>query len=222
MTDEKISVHFDADCPEKKTENKLQLQRELGLPEDPDIPLFAVISRLTEQKGLDLITYNLPKIAESNMQLCVLGVGEQNFEEAFSWYADKCPGHIAARITFDEGLSRRMYAGSDVMLVPSRFEPCGLTQMISMRYGTLPLVRETGGLKDSVIPYNKYTGEGNGFSFSNYNAHEFWNTVELALDVWENRHDDWTRMQEAAFAADFGWHRSAVKYRRLYDELMRG
>ncbi len=221
-TDLQIPVHFTADTLNKKAEAKLLLQKEFGLPQDPDIPLFAVISRLTEQKGLDLITYNLPKFAGRRMQLAILGVGEPNFEEAFSWYAGKCPDHVAARIMFDEGMSRRMYAASDVMLVPSRFEPCGLTQMIAMRYGTLPLVRETGGLKDSVQPYNKFTGEGNGFSFSNYNAHEFWRTVESALDVWENNHDNWVKMQKTAMATDFGWHNSAVKYRRLYDELLRG
>ena len=195
-----------------KEQNKLALQRELGLKEDTEIPLFVIISRLTEQKGLDLVTYLLPEFEYRNMQLAVLGVGDAEYENAFRYYAEKNPQKFAAQIRFDNALSHRMYAGADVMLVPSRFEPCGLTQMIAMRYGTLPLVRETGGLKDTV-------NETNGFSFVTFNADDMLYSIDCALDVYFNHPKRWRKMQQTAMAEDFSWKASAKEYRKLYNKL---
>lgn len=233
--DEAIDSKYNEDSIELKTRNKLALQRELGLKEDPEIPLFVVISRLTEQKGLDLITYKLPQIIEANMQLAILGVGEYHYEEAFGWYSYRHPDKIAFRKEFNNDLSHRMYAGADVVLVPSRFEPCGLTQMIAMRYGALPLVRETGGLYDSVcsyyifnIEYDEYGQErvhdnrdiANGFSFANYNADEFISKVYQALKIWFDDRNLWKQLQKNAMKADFSWTNSAKEYRKLYDLLL--
>ena len=221
MTDKAVEIPFDADSLELKRRNKEKLQAELGLTVDADLPMFVVVSRLTEQKGFDLITYNLPEIVRRDMQFVVLGVGEARFEEAFRWYAAANPEKICACIAFDELLSRRLYACGDVLLMPSRFEPCGLAQLMAMRYGTLPLVRETGGLRDTVRPYNQYTGDGTGFSFANYNAHELMGTIDTALDVWKNHPDDWRTMQKTAMAEDFSWRVSAKKYRALYRDLVK-
>ena len=221
MTDKAVEIPFDADSLELKRRNKEKLQAELGLTVDADLPMFVVVSRLTEQKGFDLITYNLPEIVRRDMQFVVLGVGEARFEEAFRWYAAANPEKICACIAFDELLSRRLYACGDVLLMPSRFEPCGLAQLMAMRYGTLPLVRETGGLRDTVRPYNQYTSDGTGFSFANYNAHELMGTIDTALDVWKNHPDDWRTMQKTAMAEDFSWRVSAKKYRALYRDLVK-
>ena len=221
MTDKAVEIPFDANSLDLKRRNKEKLQAELGLTVDADLPMFVVVSRLTEQKGFDLITYNLPEIVRRDMQFVVLGVGEARFEEAFRWYAAANPEKICACIAFDELLSRRLYACGDVLLMPSRFEPCGLAQLMAMRYGTLPLVRETGGLRDTVRPYNQYTGDGTGFSFANYNAHELMGTIDTALDVWKNHPDDWHTMQKTAMAEDFSWRVSAKKYRALYRDLVK-
>ena len=196
----------------KKEENKILLQRELGLKEDVKIPLFVIISRLTEQKGLDLLNYLLPEIEKRNMQLAVLGVGDKEYEDAFRYYAKKDPSRFAARIEFRHALSHRMYAGADVILIPSRFEPCGLTQMIAMRYGTLPLVRETGGLKDTV-------NETNGFSFLTFNADDMLYAIDCALDVYTHHPKRWQKMQQNAMSEDFSWKASAKEYRKLYRKL---
>ena len=210
--DKNLPLNYDADSLKTKEKNKLVLQKELGLKEDAEIPLFVIISRLTEQKGLDLVNYLLPEIEYRNMQLAVLGVGDAEYENAFRYYAEKDPKKFAACIRFDNGLSHRMYAGADVMLVPSRFEPCGLTQMIAMRYGTLPLVRETGGLKDTV-------NETNGFSFVTFNADDMLYSIDCALDVYFNHPKRWRRMQHTAMAEDFSWKASAKEYRKLYNKL---
>ncbi|MBE6935217.1 MAG: glycogen synthase GlgA [Ruminococcaceae bacterium] len=215
-----VNPPFDAENMENKRVAKEALQADLGLEVDGDIPMFVVVSRLTEQKGFDLVTHVLPQICERKMQLVVLGVGTPNYEEAFRWYANLHPEKIAACITFDEPLSRRLYACGDVLLMPSRFEPCGLAQMMSMRYGCLPLVRETGGLKDSVTPYNQYTGEGNGFTFTNYNADEMMATIDTALDVWHKHHEQFQVMQKTAMETDFSWRASARKYREMYCDLV--
>ncbi len=200
-------------CKEKKAQNKMALQSMLGLKVDPDIPMYAIISRLTEQKGLDLVTYNLPHIAESNMQLVVLGTGEHKFEEAFSWYASMYPDKISAQIKFDNALSHMIYAAADVIMVPSRFEPCGLTQLIAMRYGTLPLVRETGGLKDTV-------DNSKGFSFITFNADDMKYTLDCSLDVWFNKPDEWQAKQSQAMNADYSWPASAKIYKELYEQML--
>lgn len=227
-TDEYIEANFDKNNILQKKKDKEALQKEMGLEVDGDIPVFALVSRLTEQKGLDLVTYNLPKIAQARMQLVILGVGDINYEEAFGWYAYNYPGKIAFKKEFNNALSHRIYAGADVILVPSRFEPCGLTQMIAMRYGALPLVRETGGLKDSVKAYYVFDEEkkndnsdiANGFSFVNFNADELMNTIYQALDMWYNDKELWKKLMNNAIHEDFSWTKSAKEYRNLYLKLL--
>lgn len=219
-TDKAIAVNFDEKSVERKTENKLALQRELGLREDPDAPLFAMVSRLTTQKGANLITELLPSFRDRYMQLAVLGTGDFAYEHAIGDFAYYNPDSFAARITFDEQLSRRFYAAADVFLMPSEFEPCGLAQMISMRYGTLPLVRETGGLRDTVSGYWDAGEEANGFSFRDFNAEGLRNTVDLALNLWFEHRDVWSRLQQNAMAMNYGWEESAAEYRELYKSLL--
>lgn len=220
MTDEAIAVHFDENSLEKKTENKLALQRELGLREDPDVPLFAMVSRLTQQKGANLIAELLPAFRERNMQVVVLGTGDMQFESAIGEFAYYNGDNFAARITFNEPLSRRFYASADVFLMPSEFEPCGLAQMISMRYGTLPLVRETGGLEDTVKGFWDAGEYANGFSFKDFDANGLLNAVDSALDLWFNDKEMWHKLQMNAFHENFGWEESAEKYRELYRSLV--
>ena len=205
--------------PAGKAANKLALQRELGLREDPDAPLCAAVSRLTEQKGFDLLDAVLNGLLDAGVQVAVLGTGEARFENAFRGRAALVPDRFAARIAFSEPLSRRFYAGADLFLMPSRFEPCGLSQMIAMRYGALPVVRQTGGLADSVEPYNKYTGAGTGFGFLRFDGGELYGTVMEACRVFREDKAAWTRLQEQAMAQDFGWRVSAKKYRELYRSL---
>jgi len=204
----------------KKVENKLALQRELGLKEDPDVPLFAMVSRLTHQKGANLIAELLPEFAERNMQVAVLGTGDYKYENAIGEFAYKNPENFAARITFNESLSRRFYAGSDVFLMPSEFEPCGLAQMISMRYGSLPLVRETGGLKDTVNGYWDAGEKADGFSFRDFDKSGLRNAVDLALSLWFDNKDMWQKLMTNAMGRHFGWEESAEEYRKLYDKLL--
>ena len=211
--DKALPVNYDINSLSKKKENKLRLQEELGLEVNADIPLYLIISRLTEQKGLDLVTYLLPEFQKRNMQLAVLGLGDKIYEDAFSWYAVSDSKKFSATIQFAGDLSHRMYAGADVMLVPSRFEPCGLTQMIAMRYGTLPLVRETGGLKDTVHV-------DNGFSFQTFNAGDMLYAVDCSLDVFFNHKKRWIAMQKQAMSEDYSWKASAKEYRKLYSKLV--
>lgn len=213
-----LPYHYDLSDLSGKAKDKKELQKELGLAVDPCVPVYAIISRLTEQKGLDLVTYILPEIEKRSMQLVILGVGDAKYEEAFRYYGDKNPGKICAKLCFDEGLSRRIYAGADALLVPSRFEPCGLTQMMAMRYGTLPIVRETGGLKDTVEPYNEYEGTGTGFSFANFNAGELLSAIDLSLTVYGKK-KAWNSLRIQAMQKDLSWRQSAKAYRKLYKEL---
>lgn len=219
-TDKALYYPFAVDSLRNKGRNKLQLQAECGLAQDETKPLFILISRLTEQKGLDLMMYIMHQIMERECQLIVLGVGDRIYEDAFKWYAERYPEKMKAYITFDEEFSHKLYGCADALLMPSRFEPCGLSQMFAMRYGTLPVVRETGGLKDSVKPYNKYTGEGTGFSFANYNADEMLSCIDRALTLWYKKPAIWKKLQKNAMAADFSWRVSANKYRKLYRELL--
>ncbi len=219
LHDKYIDYHYSIQTVKNKVNNKLQLQKELGFEVNPDIPMYVLISRLTEQKGLDLVTYILPQLMERRMQLVVLGIGDRQYEEAFAWHASQHPEKMAALLKFDATLSNRLYAAGDAILIPSRFEPCGLTQMMAMRYGNLPIVRETGGLKDSVIPYNEFTGEGTGFSFANYNAHELLATIDNSLTVWYENPKAWAKMQKQAMKKDYSWHSSAKQYRKLYRTL---
>ena len=217
-SDKYIPVHYTADSLGGKTRCKKALQEELGLEVNADRTLFAVVSRLTDQKGMDLITYNLPWIVESGAQLVVLGEGEERYVEAFRHFEHICPQQISARIEFSEALSRRIYAGADAFIMPSRFEPCGLSQMIAMRYGTIPIVRETGGLKDTVIPYNQYTGEGTGFSFANFNAHELRGVMEMAMELHKDK-KHWNALKKQAMSKDFSWDSSAKTYKEMYETL---
>lgn len=203
-----------------KAANKAALQRQLGLAENPDIPLLVIISRLTEQKGLDLVLRVLAEMLGQNLQLAVLGVGEAKYEDAFLHFQGIMPDKMAAYINFDLPMSSRFYAGADMLLMPSKFEPCGLSQMAAMRYGTLPIVRETGGLKDSVIPYNEFEEIGDGFSFANYNAHDMLFTITYAIDIYCNHRKSWDDMIRRAMRKDFSWKQSAQKYIELYEGLL--
>ena len=219
--DKAIAANFDGNSLEKKTANKLALQRELGLEEDTDVPLFAMVSRLTTQKGANLMAELMPEFRERNMQLAILGTGDYLYEHALADFAYHNQSRFAARIAFNEKLSRRFYAGADVFLMPSDFEPCGLAQMISMRYGTLPLVRETGGLKDTVKGYWDYGNMANGFSFKDFDANGLRSAVDLALGLWSGQKDTWKELQQNAISTHFGWEESAEKYRELYAGLLK-
>jgi starch synthase len=213
-------VRFGPTTVDKKALNKTALQTDLGLKVDPKIPILSIISRLTTQKGLDLVDRVMPELMQENLQLVVLGVGDKQYEDTFKYYAQQYPEKVSANIYFDEPMSLKLYGCSDMVLVPSQFEPCGLSQMIAMRYGALPIVRETGGLKDSVTPYNEYTGEGNGFTFTNYNAHELLFTVQRAVRLFHEDRAAWDGLVQNAFATDFSWRKSARQYLDLYRGLM--
>ncbi len=192
------------------------MQEKLGLTVSAEIPLYALISRLTEQKGLDLLAEILPRLLERKMQLVILGVGAKPYEDYFKRLAWEHPEQMNMYCAFDTAMSHELYAASDVLLMPSRFEPCGLSQMMAMRYGSLPLVRETGGLRDSVRPYNQTNGEGTGFSFWEYSAGVLLNTIDASLKVWYENPKAWKTLQKQAMAEDFSWKRSAAAYRNLY------
>lgn len=218
QTDPFIFHNYNQDTLSNKIKNKIALQEELNMPVCGDIPTIGLISRLVDQKGLDLIAHVLDEIMEEEVQLYVLGTGDHGYERMFQDAACRYPGKISANIRFDNGLAHKIYAGSDMFLMPSLFEPCGLGQLISLRYGTLPIVRETGGLRDTVIPYNEYTGEGNGFSFANYNAHDMLFTIRRAIRVYKYK-NIWSKLQEAAISGDYSWQYSAGKYIDLYSTL---
>lgn len=218
-TDPRIAANYSVQDRAGKAECKARLQQELGLEVRDDRPLMVMVTRLTRQKGMDLVTYALDRVLSGGVQVAVLGTGDTEYENALRYFEGKYPGTMAARIQFDPALSQRMYAGADLFLMPSLFEPCGLSQMIAMRYGTLPIVRETGGLKDTVIPYNQYTGEGTGFSFTHFNGDEMADTVFRAARLfWDNR-DAFNGLVENAMKADFSWKRSADAYIALYHNL---
>ncbi len=202
-----------------KAVNKTELQKELGLPVDENRMMIGVVSRLTDQKGFDLVAYKLEELCQADVQLVVLGTGDEKYEGVFKHFAWKYPDKVSAQIYFSNEMSHKIYAACDAFLMPSRFEPCGLSQLISMRYGTLPIVRETGGLKDTVIPYNEYTGEGTGFSFANYNADEMLGNIYYAMDVYYNNRQAWDKIIDNAMAADYSWNVSADKYINMYSEL---
>lgn len=215
-TDKRIAANYTVEDRSGKAVCKAKLQEELGLEVRDDRPLMVMVTRLTRQKGLDLVMYALDRILAGGVQVAVLGTGDRDYEDGLCYFQDKYPGTMAARIEFDPALSQRMYAAADMFLMPSKFEPCGLSQIIAMRYGTLPIVRETGGLKDTVIPYNEFTGEGTGFSFSNFNGDEMGDAVFRAARLfWDNR-DTWNQLVTQAMSQDFSWTRSADKYLDLY------
>lgn len=215
-TDKRIAANYTVEDRTGKAVCKAKLQEELGLEVRDDRPLMVMVTRLTRQKGMDLVMYALDRILAGGVQVAVLGTGDRDYEDGLRYFQHKYPGTMAARIEFDPALSQRMYAAADMFLMPSKFEPCGLSQIIAMRYGTLPIVRETGGLKDTVRPYNEFTGEGTGFSFRNFNGDEMGDAVFRAARLfWDNR-DAWNQLVTQAMSQDFSWTRSADKYLDLY------
>ncbi|MCH4072699.1 glycogen synthase GlgA [Pseudoramibacter sp.] len=218
QTDPHIWENFTTDY-RKKVKNKTALQQYLNLPVDPNKPVVAMITRLTEQKGLDLIAAVIHEILQMELQFVVLGTGEAGYENMLRDVAGCYPDKMRACITFDEDLSRKIYAGSDMFLMPSKFEPCGLSQMIAMRYGSIPIVRETGGLKDTVHYYNAQTKEGNGYSFATYNAHDMLFTIQKAVGLFYDYKDDWKQLTRNALLSDFNWSHSAETYLYYYKKI---
>lgn len=203
----------------EKMKNKMDLQRDLGLEVDPKKFMVGIVSRLTDQKGFDLIAYVMDELCSDDMQLVVLGTGEERYENMFRHFDWKYNNRVSANIYYSEEMSHRIYASCDAFLMPSLFEPCGLSQLMALRYGTVPIVRETGGLKDTVEAYNQYESTGTGFSFSNYNAHEMLNTVNYAKYVYYNNKREWNKIVDRAMLRDFSWKTSALKYQELYDSI---
>lgn len=203
----------------EKAKNKAALQKELGLTVDPKAFMVGVVSRLTDQKGFDLVNAVMDELCAEDVQLVVLGTGEKAYEEMFKHYAWKYPERVSANLKYSEELSKKIYGSCDAFLMPSRFEPCGLSQLMALRYGTLPIVRETGGLKDTVEAYNEFAHTGTGFSFTNYNAHEMLKIFNYAKSVYQNNKRDWNKLVENAMKADFSWNASAKKYEDLYENM---
>ena len=214
---EKYSV---LDFRKNKIKNKKELQKAIGLEQDPKKMMIGIVSRLTDQKGFDLIAYMMDEICQDDIQIVVLGTGDEEYENMFRHFAWKYHGKVSANIYYSEEMSHKIYAAADAFLMPSLFEPCGLSQLMSLRYGTLPIVRETGGLKDTVSPYDEYNNTGTGFSFSNYNAHEMLATIRYAEKIYYSKKRNWNMMIERAMQADFSWEVSAKKYQEMYDWLI--
>lgn len=220
-TDPAIGINFTLDnFRKKKAECKKALQEELGLEVDKDKMMIGIVSRLTDQKGFDLISYLMDEMCQDDIQFVILGTGDERYENMFRHFAWKYSKKVSANIYYSDPLSHKIYAACDAFLMPSLFEPCGLSQLMSLRYGTLPIVRETGGLKDTVEPYNEYEGTGTGFSFRNYNAHEMMGTVRYAERIYREHRADWNKMVERAMNKDFSWNHSAKQYVALYDKML--
>ena len=220
-TDPNIPYHFNANSVyTEKVKDKLALQAEVGLPQDPDVALIGIVTRLTWQKGLDLILNRMEEILQRKVQLLILGAGDKKYEEPLEEIAGFGNPKISLQLKYDFGLSCRIYAGCDMFLMPSLFEPCGLSQMMSLRYGTIPIVRETGGLKDSVQPFNEFDGTGTGFSFANYNAHEVMDTIDYALHIYYDDKDQWNGLIYRAMTEKLDWDRSADEYLRVFGSLL--
>lgn len=217
--DKYIAANYGLTTLKNKELCKEDLQKICGFPVNKDVPVISMITRLVSQKGIDLVSRVIEDILKMNVQLVVLGTGDQDYQDFFEYYASSYPGKIAAFITFDDALASKIYAGSDILLMPSLFEPCGLSQIIAMSYGTLPLVRETGGLSDTVIPFNEFTGEGNGFSFANYNAHDMLNVIEYAVNCYQDK-KMWTKLAKNAMRTKFEWKTQADEYLKIYSDLL--
>lgn len=218
-TDKYIFETYDEESLDRKLDNKIALQKSLGLPERRNVPLIAIVSRLVEPKGMDLVVRMMDEILQhEDIQLVVLGTGEKRYEDWFKGLAWRYPKKVSVNIYFSNELAQRIYAGADIFLMPSNYEPCGIGQLIALRYGTIPVVRQTGGLKDTVQQYNKYTQEGNGFVFENYNAHEMMYALKRALSFYGN-YEIWHKIQFNAVQADYSWKRSAKEYEALYERL---
>lgn len=220
-TDKVIFQNYSADdFRKKKFKNKELLQKELGLPVDKKKYMIGVVSRLTDQKGFDLIAYMMDYIADENTQLVIVGTGDPQYEDMFRYHESLWPERISANIKYSDELAHKVYAACDAFLMPSRFEPCGLSQLISLRYGTAPIVRETGGLKDTVAPLNEYENKGNGFSFGPYDARDMLKIIKYSKDIFFNKKAMWNRMAERAMRTDFSWTASKLKYEELYNQLI--
>ncbi len=219
--DEHIVMPYTWRSAKRKTQNKIKLQEHVGLPVNPDVPVVAIVSRLVEAKGLDLIAHVFEELIAQDLQLIVLGTGDSHYESMFKVAAYRYPDKVSANIFFDDALAHKIYAGADIFLMPSQFEPCGIGQLIALRYGTLPVVRETGGLKDTVQSYNEETGEGNGFTFTNYNAHDMLYTINRALTLYSKR-ELWEPIVKSAMKTDYSWRQSAKQYVQLYQTLAQG
>ncbi len=221
QTDTCIEYPYNAvDFRKEKIKNKRALQAELGLEQNDKKFMIGIVSRLTDQKGFDLISYVMDELCRDDVQIVILGTGEDRYENMFRHFDWKYGTKVSANIYYSEALSHKIYASADAFLMPSLFEPCGLSQLMALRYGTIPIVRETGGLKDTVEPYNEYESTGTGFSFTNYNAHEMLRTIRYAQNIYANKKREWNKMIDRAMAADFSWHTSAMKYQELYDWLV--
>ncbi len=217
--DIQIYDHYTPETFDKKVNNKRGLQAELGLPEDDNKFMIAMITRLTDQKGLDLVNYVIERIVDEHTQLVVLGTGDEKYENLFRHYQWKYPERVSANIYYSDNRAHKLYAASDAMLMPSRFEPCGLTQLIALRYGSVPIVRETGGLKDTVQPYNWFENTGTGFSFANYNAEEMLNSINYAKTVYFTDRERWKEIAIRGMRMDYSWNNSARRYEELYYRL---
>ncbi|MDD3334552.1 MAG: glycogen synthase GlgA [Eubacteriales bacterium] len=218
-TDPLIYANYSQKDMTNKAKNKAMLQHDLGLKEDPDVPLIAMVGRLTNQKGLDLVDCVLGDVMKENVQMAVLGMGDAQYTNLFSWAEQQYRGKLAARFAMDHGLAHKLYAGADFFLMPSLFEPCGLSQMISLRYGTVPIVRETGGLRDTVLSYNDYDQTGNGFTFLNYNAHDMLSVIQRALVYYTEQRDVIHTLQARGMSGDYSWTHSAAEYVKIYEKL---
>ncbi len=217
-TDKRLYANFDINDTTGKLKNKRMLQKDMGLTVNKSIPLISMISRLVDQKGFDLVDRMISELLDTRLQLIILGTGDRKYEDMFLWAQGAYPKKMSANIRYDGLLAQRIYAGCDIFLMPSMFEPCGLSQMLAMRYGTVPVVRETGGLKDTVIPYNEFTGVGTGFSFANYNAHEMKDAILRAVNVYKDK-DKWQSIIKQCMSQDFSWENSAGEYANLYREI---
>ena len=220
-TDNLIDTPYNAvNFRKEKVKNKRALQKELGLCQDDRKMMIGIVSRLTDQKGFDLIAYVMDELCQDDVQLVILGTGEERYENMFRHFDWKYNDKVSANIYYSDALSHKIYASCDAFLMPSLFEPCGLSQLMALRYGTIPIVRETGGLKDTVVPFNEFESTGTGFSFTNYNAHEMLVTVRNAERIYYDKKRDWNKLVDRAMAADFSWHVSARKYQEMYDWLI--
>lgn len=217
--DDKIQATYNLRSLKGKSENKAYLQQQSGLPIKADVPLIAVVTRLDEMKGLDLILGIFDELMSEDIQLVVLGVGHPKYERFFAEKQEQYADKLAVHLTFSDQWARDIYSGADMFLMPSKFEPCGLSQQIAMRYGTVPIVRETGGLKDTVIPYNKHDQTGNGFSFGSYSAHEMYFAIQRALAIYKQP-QEWKALVKTAMKYDSSWKTSAQAYKKLYESLM--
>ena len=218
--DNLIFKNFTWDSISDKVENKLSLQKELGLPQRAETPMIGLISRLTHQKGCDLIVSIIDRLLQKDIQFVVLGTGDYWYEETFKNLQYRYPDKVSANIKFDNSLAHKIYAATDMFLMPSLFEPCGLGQLISLRYGSIPIVRETGGLKDTISPYNKYNGVGNGFGFKNFNSNELMQIIEYALTIYDDK-DAWNNIIRQAMDSDNSWEKSAMQYKLLYEDVVK-